>query len=98
MPLQEIEKQAKLLARDNREAEPQISKIFWFPSDDEVRLVEVLTAIPGGDGVVHPFFFRASPDDDLPAPSGIALIRPDEVRQAKLPSGWGDWTMRSNWK
>jgi hypothetical protein len=91
MPREEIERQAKLLASDNREAEPQILKIYWFPDDEEVRLIEVLPTIPIGDGQVHPFFFRASPTDDLPAPSGIALIRPDEVRRAHLPPDWGDW-------
>ena len=91
MAREEIERQAKLLAKDNRLAEPEIIKIFWFPNDEEVRLVEVLPTIPGGDGRVHPYFFRPSPADNLPAPSGIAMIRPEEVHHAQLPEDWGGW-------
>jgi hypothetical protein len=92
MPRPEIERQAKLLARDNRQAEPQIQKIYWFPHEHEVRLVEVLSSIPAsGDGRLHPYFFRASAVDNLPAPSGLALIRPDEVDQIELPADWGRW-------
>jgi hypothetical protein len=92
MPREEIERQARLLATDNRRAEPQITQIYWFPDDNEVRLVEVLPTVPAsGDGRVHPYFFRPSPIDNLPAPSGVALVRPDEVRQAQLPPNWGNW-------
>ncbi|HUO09088.1 MAG TPA: hypothetical protein VM008_12350 [Phycisphaerae bacterium] len=90
--LQEIERQARLLAQENRLAEPEITRIFWFPSEDEVRLVELdATVPPSGDGRIHPYFFRPSPQDGLPAPSGIALIRPDEHRRVELPESWGDW-------
>ena len=92
MPQMEIERQAKFLAKQNRVAEPEISKIYWFPDEMEVRLVELLATIPAsGDGMVHPYFFRPAPDDNLPAPSGIALIRPDEVDHLQLPPNWGDW-------
>jgi hypothetical protein len=55
-------------------------------------MVEVLPTVPANDdGRIHPFFFRPSPIDKLPAPSGVALVRPDEVRKVQLPAGWGDW-------
>lgn len=87
-----IRDQAELLARENREADPEIEDVFWFPDAREVRLVETSPVVPRcTDMKIHPFYFRAAPEDDLPAPSAIALIRPDEVRQAELPEGWGSW-------
>lgn len=87
-----IEQQARLLANDNRRAEPQIARIFWFPDDKEVRLVELIDQVPSSaDRQVQPFYFRPSPQDNLPAPSAIAMIRPDEYGALKLPEGWGDW-------
>lgn len=94
MSREQVERQAKLLAKENRQAEPEISKVFWFPDDNEVRLVELHPTIPpSGDGQVHPYFFRPSPADELPAPSGVALIKPEEFGQLKLPASWGDWTI-----
>jgi hypothetical protein len=88
----DIQEQARLLADDNRKAEPAITTVFWFPDPDEVRLVEVHSGIAATpEGPLHPFFFRESPDDNLPAPSGIVLVRPEEVRQRELPEEWGSW-------
>lgn len=87
-----IKNQAKELAKDNRKAEPSITKVYWFPNDKEVRLVELTDIIPqNDDGELHPFFFRSSPQNNLPAPSGIAMIRPDEYGKLKLPDDWGKW-------
>src|SRR4051794_6613160 len=91
MSRQEIKRQAQLLARENREAEPDIEKVYWFPDEHEVRLVELLATMPASDKDVQPFYFRAMPQDDMPAPVGIALIRPDEFRKLRLPSKWGTW-------
>jgi hypothetical protein len=87
-----IERQARFLADDNRRAEPDIRKIYWFPHEEEVRLVELTDLIPAADEeMVQPFYFQASPEDNLPAPSGIAMIRPEEFGKLKLPEDWGDW-------
>jgi hypothetical protein len=86
-----IEQQARLLAKENRNAEPEITNVYWFPNETEVRLVEVLPAVPPSGDRVVPFYFRPQPADNLPAPSGIALVRPDEVRNLPLPKGWGQW-------
>ena len=92
MLINDIERQAKYLARENRKAEPSIIKVLWFPNEREVRLIELHQTVPSsGDGLVHPVFFRPSPADDLPAPSGVALISPAEFRQARLPEDWGTW-------
>lgn len=90
--LQSIKQQAEELARANREAEPTISETYWFPHEDEVRLVEIDPSAPSSpDGRVHPFRFRPSPADGLPAPSDVALVSPDDFRRAELPEGWGSW-------
>ncbi len=87
-----IRKQAKLLASENKKVEPGIQGIYWFPHDNEVRLVGVEDNIARSlSGEVEPFFFEPSPVDNLHAPSGIALIRPDEYGKLDLPRGWGKW-------
>jgi len=93
MPYEEVKRQAELLAKENKQSDPAIIKIYWFPDDDEVRLVELHLAIPpSDDGHVHPFFFRPSPSEDLPAPSAVAMIRPNEFGNLQLPTNWGDWS------
>ena len=88
----EIEGQARILADDNRRAEPDITRVFWFPNGAEVRLVELTEQVPASeDGEVHPFYFRPAPKDNLPAPSAIAMIRADEFGKARLPPQWGSW-------
>jgi len=90
--MQKIKEQAILLAQANKKAEPGIKKVYWFPDDREVRLIEVEDEIPPSIGdVIEPFYFDPSLQDDLPAPSGVALIRSDEIRRLQLPQGWGDW-------
>ena len=92
MGRKEVEEQAIKLAKDNKKSEPQIKKIFWFPNDDEVRLVEIEDDfIISGSNVVEPFYFDASPEDDLPLPSGVAIIRSDEFKKISLPDDWGSW-------
>lgn len=87
-----IKNQALLLAKENKRAEPGITKVFWFPDEHEVRLLELEDGIPPSPSdVVEPFRFAASTIDHLPAPSGIALIRPDEFRKLDLPESWGGW-------
>ncbi len=91
-PKNKILEQAKTLARENQEAEPGIKKVLWFPDDREVHLVEIEdTVAPSLSGDVEPFYFDSSPQDELPAPSGIAIIRSDELGKLRLPEGWGNW-------
>lgn len=88
----EIKKQAVLLARENKKAEPGIESIYWIPSTTEVRLIEVESDTAKClSGAVEPFYFEPSPTDGLPAPSGVALIRPEEFGKLELPADWGSW-------
>ncbi len=90
---EEVRKQAEYLARDNREAEPKITRILWFPHQTEVRLVEMMEGVPmSQDDVIVPFYFRASPEDAMPFPTAIALIYSAELDRLKLPDDWGDWS------
>ena len=95
MTLDQLREQANYLARENRVAEPAITNVYWFPDPEgrEVRIVEVMSNIPaskeGSD--LHPIYFRASPRHRLPAPSGIAMIRPTEFGKLLLPGEWGPW-------
>jgi hypothetical protein len=92
MTMIDIKARAKYLAAENKLSGPDIERIYWFPSDAEVRLIALTQSIPkSSDGHVHPYYFRPSPQDQLPAPSGIALIRPDEFGSLSLPEEWGDW-------
>ena len=97
MPVQNanpaIEQQARLLADDNRRAEPDIARVFWLPDDSEVRLIELTDMVPSNsDGELRPFYFRPAPADSLPAPSAIAMIRADEFGKLTLPADWGQWS------
>jgi hypothetical protein len=88
----EIERQARLLARENRLAEPAITKVYWFPDGEEVRLLELDGTVPASqDKRVHPYYFQPSPQDELPAPTAVALINPDEDGKVELPAAWGEW-------
>jgi hypothetical protein len=87
-----IQKQALLLAEEARRTDPNIIKFYWFPAENEVRLVEVATDMqPSLDDAVQPFYFPASPQHNMPALSGVAIIRDGEDGKLKLPEGWGTW-------
>lgn len=82
---------AHTLARENAEIEPNIVSIYLCPAEDRVLLVEVdPSSIPNDEGV-RPIYFRASPTDGLPFPSGIAMVTPEEFGAIPLPQDWGTW-------
>ena len=92
MQLELIRKQAQQLAKANRETEPTVSEVLWFPNEVEVRLVELDTDSPTkAEEYVLPFYFRPEPGRGLTAPMAIALVHPEDRGKAKLPEGWGDW-------
>jgi len=87
-----IKKQAIQLAMDNKKGEPGIEEFYWIPDSKEIRLIEVESNIAKSlSGSVEPFYFNASPQDGFPTPSGIAMVRPDEVGKLNMPEGWGNW-------
>ena len=88
-----IQKQALLLADEARRTDPNIIKFYWFPDENEVRLVEVATDMQPTslDGEVLPFYFPPAPKHNMPALSGVALIRDGEQGVLRLPAGWGGW-------
>jgi hypothetical protein len=88
-----IRETAEMLADANLESEPNLKRIYLFPSQEEIRLVEVdVTAQPySTDSVLAPFYFGANRSSGIDYQSAIALIRPEDERQIRLPEGWGDW-------
>jgi len=89
MKITETRELAKKLAQENVRVEESISKIYWVPKADKIYLIEVdETSIPS-DNYLRPMYF--SPENDIPLPSGIAMITPDEYGQIELPEEWGSW-------
>ena len=88
-----VEQGARALAADNRQSDPALQGILWFPADDQIRLVLLTAEVPaaGDDPDVHPFYFRPSPEHGLTFNSAIAMIRPDERGKLRLPPSWGAW-------
>jgi len=91
--LKTIEEVALDLAKANIEAEPNISRVYLFPSDNEIRLIEVDRTSPSVNDVI-PFYFGEDSEEGIPFPSGIALIHPDDVDKAELPEDWGEWSAK----
>ena len=88
-----IQKQAIVLAEEARRTDPNIIKFFRFPDENEVRLVEVATDMQPSspDGEVQPSYFPPASKHNMPALSGVALIRDGEQGVLRLPAGWGGW-------
>ncbi|MGC4067960.1 MAG: hypothetical protein QM784_25585 [Polyangiaceae bacterium] len=90
-----VEEVARDLAAAHRVADPDIKQIFMVrdPAGREVRLLEVSGSV-GNSGTVMPFRFSARPDLDVPFPSVVILMSPEEKaqldqQQLHLPETWG---------
>ena len=55
-----------------------------------IPVVLSVTSVPAVDESLPPVVVQWT--DNLPAPSAIAMIRPDEFGKLKLPAGWGNWS------
>lgn len=86
---------AKDLAEAHKKADPEIRQIYLVedPAGAEVRLIEVSSAV-GYTGSIMPFRFAARPDLDIPYPSVVILLSPEEKdlldrKELELPNTWG---------
>ena len=81
------------LAKANIEAEPDLQQVYWFPSEEEIRLVLLdPTIAPSRDEEVFaPFYFGSNKAAGVPYPSAIALIHPKDKDRLQPPDGWGNW-------
>jgi hypothetical protein len=84
---------AQELASAHLHEDPNTTGVYLADADDEVRLVEVSSAI-AWSGEVLPFRFTARPDQGIDYPSIVILLNPDEWDALKagklsLPKGWG---------
>ncbi len=87
----DMESAAKRLAAANADAEPAIQEIYWFPDEDEIRLIEIdETAVPYED-FIAPFYFPADPEGHIPFRSALAMVTPDDKKRLPPPEGWGAW-------
>ncbi len=85
-----VKREAIKLAKENKKAEPNILKTFWFPHQEEIRLIEVEDDIPASfESEIEVFYFGKS--QNVPLNSAIGLIRPNEIGKLKLPENWGNW-------
>jgi hypothetical protein len=85
--------QALVLMREAKQTDPNFVRFYWFPHEQEVRLVEVADDIPTSEtGAVEPFYFPPAPDYQMPALSGVAVISSKDDRRLTLPAAWGDWS------
>ncbi len=81
---------ARQLAAESRELDPHVVKVIWFPHDYEVRLIELdENTMESFSRCVEPFYFDATAE--VPVPSGVAVIRPDEYGKLTMPDDWGTW-------
>jgi hypothetical protein len=90
LSLKEIKKYALVLAQEAWDASPDVKAIYWFPNEHEVRLVETCRdMVISLSGYVEPFYWDST--EDVPFPTGVAAIRPEEIGKLELPEGWGGW-------
>ena len=89
--LSKIDHQAYKLAEEAAR-DPFVSDVFWFPHDEEIRLIEVGDDIPrAGSDDIEPFYFDPSPEDGIDFSSAIALIHSEGVGKLNVPEGWVSW-------
>ncbi len=89
---EKVKNEAIKLAKENKKAEPNILKIFWFPHEEEIRLIEVEDDIPDSiENEIEVFYFGQS--QNVPINSAIGLIRSNEIGKLKLPENWGNWAV-----
>jgi hypothetical protein len=88
---EKIREQARLLAMDSKRSDPHVVRVYWFPHEKEVHIIEINDNATSSGTSVAPFYFGPAPDEGLTVPSGIAIIKPEEFRKPDLPSGWGAW-------
>ena len=89
-----IEEVAKELAAAHRAADPKTTlvKLFSSPQDDEIRLLEISTAVPA-IGEVLPYRFAPHKASQIDHPSIVVLMNPadwEDVQKdaLRLPAGW----------
>lgn len=86
----ELEQAARKMAAANVKAAPETEAIYFFPAQNEIRLIEIDPTTLPSEAIV-PYYFGAAPQSGIPYRSSVALIRPEEVRRLSPPAGWGNW-------
>lgn len=80
------------MAEEARRNDPGVTGVWFFPTSKEVRLIEVVADMPVTHGdKINVFYFNPAPEHQMPALSGVGVIRPDDLGRLSLPEGWGEW-------
>jgi hypothetical protein len=90
--MKSVEETARLLADEHRREDDAMTQIYWVPAENEVRLIEVTSAI-ADRGEVLPFAFTAD-GPEVPYPSVVTLLSPGDwmrvaARELPLPAAFG---------
>lgn len=86
-----IKEAAQRLAEANASSVNSLMKIYLFPHEQEIRLLEIDSATIESDEVT-PFSFSSDNENGIPFPSSIAVILPHEFGKLPLPKEWGEWS------
>ena len=79
---------------DNVLYDPELRKVYLFPSEDQMRILYVEANNPPireGDETA-PFYFNAHPEHGTFYATATTKIRPEEAEKLLPPSGWADWS------
>lgn len=84
---------ARKLVRWHRKADPQLKRIFLYPHNRQIRLLEVSEGSPS-TGKLYPFTFAPDEEHGISFPLVLIEVSPQEAHliesgKLKLPRGWG---------
>jgi hypothetical protein len=68
------------LAEAHREDDPS-ALVYWYPDANEVRLLEVTKNVPDDGDILHPFAFTPDHKNNIPYPSVIVLVNPEQYQR-----------------
>jgi hypothetical protein len=93
-PFNTTKEAAEEIARENAEDNTEISEIWLFPDDREVRLIEIdETAMPYPPDAnrISAYSFPPYPGTRSPFRFAVAVIRSEDKKRLDPPRGWGTW-------
>lgn len=79
-PEAELEAAAVRLALDNASGDDAIRKVYWFPDDRQIRLVEVDEFSIREEGEIRPIYFAPVKDSPFPG-NALRRGRPETSRE-----------------
>lgn len=92
--LQRIRNEIISIAKEHKEADPTVSRVLWFPSTDEIRVVDVVKNYPYSESTeeIDVFQFNYELDGEK---IDLLIGSVDEAQIDFMPgprSDWGAWS------